>query len=138
MNFVFEKKRSTGNCGTTTHDPDYAAVWISTYKEKGKSNGTIRLRFAFSLQTIAYARWIKGDRLSVGGDTDNMLLAFKRDPEGYKITGKHFSDTSNDRTSIQVTVSENSAVNVLSQLCCGKWIRLKENGVLLVTERLDS
>ena len=137
MNFVFESKRHSGCGGKQSDEPDYPAVKISSYIDKNKAAGTKRFRFAFTQKTVAYARWIKGDRLTCGADSEHMLLAFKRDPTGYKIVGKQFSESAKDRPSIQITVDDASAVSIIADMCLGKWIRLSESGVLLVTERID-
>lgn len=138
MDFKFESKRKAGNSGP--HDePDFPAVKISTYKEQNRRGSTnvVRLRFAFTEKAVRLARWIKGDNLEVGGDSQNMMLAFKRSPSGYKIVGKQFSDKSKDRPSVQVTADASGAVAVISSLCLGMWIPLHESGLLLVTQTVS-
>jgi len=138
MNFQFESKRKSGNCGTK-EEPDFAAVKVSVYKEKNRraSSNVVRLRFAFTEKAVRLARWIKGDSLEVGGDAQNMMLAFKRSPSGYRIIGKQFTEKTKDRPSIQVTVDSDSAVSLIASLCLGVWIPLHESGLLLVTSAIS-
>lgn len=137
MDFVFEGRRKSGNSTGPIAEPDFSAVRVSTYKDEDSlSRNVIRLRFTFTSKAVLLARWIKDDRLEVGGDGKNMLLAFKRSPSGYRIVGKGFTDSvkkpAKDRPSIQVTVNADSPVAVISSLVMGEWIPLKESGVLLI------
>ena len=143
MEFVFEGRRKSGNSTGPVAEPDFAAVRVSAYKDADASKrNVVRLRFTFTSKAVLLARWIKDDRLEVGADSKNMLLAFKRSASGYRIVGKGFTDLANkpakDRPSVQVTVNADSPVAVISSLIMGEWTPLKENGVLLIASISES
>ena len=136
MNFVFETRRHSGQKGPAV-EPDKPAVKITTYVDKTKTSNMIRLRFTFTAKMISTARWIKDDRLEVGGDPDSLVIAFKRSPTGYKIVGKGFTDNAKDRPSIQVSVELKSPVALIASMKLNEWIPLSESGVLFVTSPMS-
>ena len=136
MSFVFETRRHKGSSGPSV-EPDYPAVKVSSYIDKTKSSHMIRFRFTFNAKLVSSSRWIKDDRIEVGGDPENLMLAFKRSATGYRIVGKGFTDNAKDRPSVQVSVDQKSPVSIISSLCLDRWIPLHESGVLFVTPSIS-
>lgn len=127
MGFVFEKRRMSGS--PSSNQPDYPAVRITRHKEGKDTRRMIRLYFAFTPQAIKAARWIGGDRVTVGCDVAAVKFCFKRDPQDGFTLGK-----GKGNVAFQISADEKSDIWIMSEQLLGEWIRLKEDGGMLFSE----
>ena len=136
MEFVFEGRRTPGGRTPGGTSPDYPAVRITRHKEGAKDN-RYRLYFAFNPEAVELARWIDGDMITPGADRQNRMIGFKRDP----LTGFRLSTLKKGQrrhnANFQASYETASAIRAVIENSLGKWIRLHQAGILLVTETIE-
>lgn len=132
MAFIFENKKVSGHAATD--QPHHAAVRITRHSEGSKAGrSAVRLYCAFTPEAVKLARWIAGDKIVLGFDTEAKMICFKRDQvNGYTIAGGALGGRGKGNVAFQLSTAEDSELWALMKPKIGQWLTLTDDGPLLV------
>lgn len=132
MAFSFEVRSSRSVCSTDS--VTYPAFRVSVHKDSDIKETTKKLYFSFNQQAVKLARWVKGDRATVGFDSVTGAIGFVRDNEnGYSLSGGGLTKK-RGFAAFTICLSLDNPITVFCVNRIGQWVPLIEDGTILVAD----